>query len=194
MSANVTARQKYLLNKMNSIASDAQLGTLIETLDTAQAVTSAEVTGALITGYVAGTEGSVTAVSASDTVLQALQKLDGNKPSNVSTSVALTVDHSVGSKTVRIEKIGNHCTIHSPACAISDGLGTVAAYTAVAAAYRPVAAVTFSIMVIDNGTTRKAGQVVMSSAGVMTVSVLGAAFTNAAAAGWDAFSITYSLA
>jgi len=35
MSANVSARAKYLLNKMNSVAADAQLGTMLEAIDTA---------------------------------------------------------------------------------------------------------------------------------------------------------------
>lgn len=35
MSTNVSARQKYLLNKMNSIANDAQLGSLVEAIDLA---------------------------------------------------------------------------------------------------------------------------------------------------------------
>ncbi len=34
MSANVDARAKYLLNKMNAVANDVQLGTMLEAIDT----------------------------------------------------------------------------------------------------------------------------------------------------------------
>lgn len=107
---------------------------------------------------------------------------------------SLTFDHSVGAKTVTVRKVGKLVSLSIPAGAISDGLGTVCASTAIGATYRPAAAVTFAVLVIDNGTTRKIGQLVLSSAGVLTFSVLGAGFTNAAAAGWDACSVSYAVA
>lgn len=109
-------------------------------------------------------------------------------------SPSLTFDHSVGAKTVEVRKTGKIVTLNIPAGAISDGLGTVCASSALAATYRPAAAITFPALVIDNGTTRKIGQVVVGSSGVLTFSVLGAGFTNAQAAGWDAVSVTYALA
>lgn len=106
---------------------------------------------------------------------------------------SLTFDHSVGAKTVKVKKVGNLVSVTVPAGAMADGLGTVCASTALATTFRPAFATTFSIVVIDNGTTRKAGQVVIGTNGILTLSVLGTGFTNAAAAGWDAFAITYSL-
>jgi hypothetical protein len=47
--------------------------------------------------------------------------------------------------------------------------------------------------VIDNGTTRKAGQFVVGTDGIITFSVLGTGFTNSAAGGWDAVGVSYSL-
>jgi len=111
----------------------------------------------------------------------------------VEATSSLTFDHSVGAKTVTVRKIGKIVHLNIPAAAITDGLGTVCASTALPTAYRPAAAITFPVLVIDNGTTRKAGQVVLGTNGVLTFSVLGAGFTNAAAAGWDACSVSYGL-
>lgn len=108
-------------------------------------------------------------------------------------SPALTFDHSVGAKTVKVRKIGNVVSLTIPAAAIANGSGTACASTALASTYRPSQAITFSALVIDNGTTRKAGQVVLGTDGILTFSVLGTGFTNAQAAGWDAVSFSYSL-
>lgn len=107
---------------------------------------------------------------------------------------SLNFDHGVGAKIIAIRQMGKLINLAIPAAAIADGLGQVCASGPLAAAYRPAAAITFPVLVIDNGTTRKIGQVVLGTNGVLTFSVLGAAFTNAAAAGWDACSLTYSLA
>lgn len=136
-----------------------------------------------LTGFSA-TSGSL---SASDTILQAFNKLNGNA------SPSLTFDHSVGAKTVKVITTGNLVSLTVPAGAFADGLGTAVASTALAAGFRPAYAVTASIVVINNGTTRAAGQVVVGTDGILTLSVLGTGFTNAAAGGWDAFSISYSL-
>lgn len=143
----------------------------------------------VLTGYVSGAG----TISASDSVLSAIQKLNGNVGVYSESSPSLTFDHSVGAKTAKVKQVGNLVSVTVPAGAISDGAGTVCASTALAAGYRPAYAVTFSILVIDNGTTRKAGQVVIGTDGVLTLSVLGTGFTNAAAAGWDAFAISYAL-
>ena len=106
----------------------------------------------------------------------------------------LSFDHSVGAKTVTVRKVGKQTFLEIPSAAIADGLGTVAASgaTDIPAAYRPATTLTASVLVIDNGTTRKAGQVVISSTGQLTFSVLGTGFTNAAAAGWDRCSVSFA--
>lgn len=110
-----------------------------------------------------------------------------------SASPSLTFDHSVGAKTVKVLKVGNLVSLTIPAGAFANGAGTVVASTALASTYRPAAAVTFPAVVINNGTTRAIGQVVIGTDGVITFSVLGAGFTNAQAGGWDAVSVSYSL-
>lgn len=116
-------------------------------------------------------------------------------PQQALSAPSLTFDHSVGAKSITVRKTGKVVTLHIPAGAISDGLGTVCATTTgLAAALRPAAAVTFAVLVIDNGVTRKAGQLVVGADGVLTFSVLGTGFTNAAAAGWDAASVSYAIA
>jgi hypothetical protein len=111
-------------------------------------------------------------------------------------SFSATFDHSVGVKTVVVRKFGKKVTLEIPLGAITDGVGTVCASgaTDVPAAYRPAADITFPALVIDNGSTRKAGQVKITAAGKIEFSVLGAGFTNAAAAGWDRTAVTFSLA
>lgn len=155
------------------------------------AAVSAKLTPAMfLTGYVSGAG----TVAASDTVLEAIQKLNGNIGVYSESAPSLTFDHSVGAKTITVRVVGKLVSLSIPAGAISDGLGTVCATTAgLAAGLRPSAAVTFSALVIDNGTTRKAGQLVVGSNGVLTFSVLGTGFTNAAAAGWDAVSVSYAI-
>jgi hypothetical protein len=116
------------------------------------------------------------------------------KPVYTEDSFSATFDHSVGALTVVVRKIGKHTTLEIPAAAIANGAGSVAASgaTDIPAAYRPATTLTAPALVIDNGTTRKAGQVVISSAGQITFSVLGAGFTNAQAAGWDRICVTFS--
>lgn len=152
------------------------------------------VTGKALTGYVAGTQGSVTVVLTTDSILQGMQKLDGNKPSYTEDSFVATFDHSVGAKTVVVRKIGKHTTLEIPLATVADGAGTAVASgaTDIPAAYRPATTLTFAVLVVDNGTTRKAGQVVIASTGVITFSVLGTGFTNAAAAGWDRCAVSFS--
>lgn len=141
-------------------------------------------TSTLLTGFSA----AAGALASTDTILGAFNKIVLS-----TTSPSLTFDHSVGAKTVVVKQVGKQVLLHVPAGAISDGLGTVCASTALASGFRPTAAVTFPALVIDNGTTRKIGQLVVGSDGVLTFSVLGAGFTNAAAAGWDATAVSYSI-
>lgn len=142
-------------------------------------------TSALLTGYVFAPG----AVAASDTVLQAFDKIGP-----VESAPSLTFDHSVGAKTITVRQIGKFVNVRVPSGAIADGAGTVCATTAgLASGFRPSAAVTFAALVIDNGTTRKAGQLVVGSDGVLTFSVLGTGFTNAAAAGWDSIAVSYPI-
>lgn len=116
-------------------------------------------------------------------------------PSNYAeSSPSLTFDHSVGALVVVTRMVGKMVQLEIPAAAIANGAGTVAASTALAAGLRPALAVTFAVVVIDNGTTRKAGQLVVGADGVLTFSVLGAGFTNAAAAGWDRCAVSYTVA
>lgn len=165
-----------------------------EVADAIDNATNTVASATLLTGYVAGTQGSVSALSASDSVLQAIQKLDGNKPSYIEDSFVATFDHAVGAKTVVVRKIGKKTLLEIPSAAIADGLGTVAASgaTDIPAAYRPATTLTCAVVVIDNGTTRKIGQAVIASTGSITFSVLGAGFTNAAAAGWDRCAVSFS--
>jgi len=86
----------------------------------------------------------------------------------VEATSSLTFDHSVGAKTVSVCKVGKIVTLNIPAAAIANGAGTVCASTALPTAYRPSAALTFGVVVIDNGTTRKAGQVIVGSDGTLT--------------------------
>lgn len=126
-------------------------------------------------------------------VTSAVQTQIDSKPTISASTPSITFDHSVGAKTVVAKAQGKVVTVHFPAAAITDGAGTVCAGSALAAGLRPTSAVTFPVMVIDNGTTRKIGQLVIGSDGVPTFSVLGAGFTNAAAAGWDAVAVTYTI-
>lgn len=107
---------------------------------------------------------------------------------------SLTFDHSVGALACVVRQVGKQVFLTVPAGAFADGLGTVVASTALATGLRPAAAITAPILVIDAGTTRKIGQVVIATSGVLTISVLGAAFTNAQAGGWDRFCVSYPLA
>lgn len=142
-------------------------------------------TSTLLTGYVFAPG----AVASTDTILQAFDKLGP-----VEAAPSLTFDHSVGAKTITVRQVGKLVNVRIPSGAISDGLGTVCATTAgLASGFRPAAAVTFAALVIDNGTTRKAGQLVVGSDGVLTFSVLGTGFTNAAAAGWDSIAVSYPI-
>lgn len=134
--------------------------------------------GQVLTGLVAAA-GDVTAA---DTILTAFNKLAGNFAVS---APSLTFDHSVGALV---------CSTRLAGHLIADGAGTVCASTALAAGLRPPAAVTFPVVVIDAGATRTIGQVVIGADGIVTFSVLGAGFTNALAAGWDACSVTYALA
>lgn len=53
MSTNVSARAEFLLNRMNSIASDSQLGSLLVAIDDAQAIAADEVvTASILNGAV----------------------------------------------------------------------------------------------------------------------------------------------
>lgn len=148
----------------------------------------------LLTGYTAGTQGSVSALLITDSVLQGLQKLDGNKPSYIEDTFTATFDHSVGAKTVVVRKIGKTTTLEIPSAAITDGAGTVCASgaTDIPAAYRPATTSTHPVVVIDNGVTRVIGQAVVSAAGAITFSVLGAGFTNAQNAGWDRCVVSFA--
>lgn len=148
----------------------------------------------VLTAFVASTN---TPVADTDTLLEGLEKLQGQitAAAYAEASPSLTFDHSVGAKTIVTRKVGKVVVATIPAGAIADGAGTVCATTAgLAVGLRPAAAITFSALVIDNGTTRKAGQVVIGSDGVITFSVLGAGFTNAQAAGWDSVSVSYAVA
>lgn len=140
-------------------------------------------TSTLLTGYVFAPG----AVAAGDTILGAFAKIGP-----VESAPSLTFDHSVGAKTITVRQVGKLVNVRVPLGAISDGAGTVCATTTgLASGFRPAAAVTFAALVIDNGTTRKAGQLVVGSDGVLTFSVLGTGFTNAAAAGWDSIAVSY---
>lgn len=143
----------------------------------------------VLTGYVSGAG----TVSASDSILSAIQKLNGNIGVYTEAAPSLTFDHSVGAKTVAVRQVGKLVSLSIPSAAVADGAGTVVASTALAAGLRPAAAVTFPAVVIDNGVTRVMGQVVVGADGVLTFSVLGAGFTNAQAAGWDAVAVQYAV-
>lgn len=151
---------------------------------------SAGVTSSLLTGYVSGAG----TVAASDTILQAFNKLNGNIGVYTEAAPSLTFDHAVGAKTITVRAVGKLVSISIPSAVIADGAAAVcASTTGLAAGYRPAAAVTFGVVVVNNGSTRTAGQLVVGSDGILTFSVLGAGFTNAAAAGWDALSVSYAI-
>jgi hypothetical protein len=138
-----------------------------------------------LTGYVFAPG----AVAATDTILQAF-----NKIGPVESAPSLTFDHSVGAKTITVRQIGKFVNVQIPSGAIADGAGTVCATTTgLASGFRPSAAITFAALVIDAGTTRLPGQLVVGSDGVLTFSVLGAGFTNALAAGWDSIAVSYPI-
>jgi hypothetical protein len=203
MSQNtLTAAQQKVLNDLKDVEPGLKKGQLrkkdggdILLGDLVQAALQGNpvVINSVLTAYAANAQGTVVPVAAADSILLGLEKLDGNKPDYTEATFSATFDHSVGAKTVVVRKIGKHTALEIPAGALADGLGTVVASgaTDIPAAYRPATTLTASVVVIDNGATRKAGQVVISSAGQITFSVLGTGFTNAQAAGWDRCCVTF---
>lgn len=146
---------------------------------------------ALLTGYVAGSGGAVSALSASDSILGGLQKLDGNKPNYVEATFSATFTNSIGALTVVVRKIGKEVVLEIPVgSATLAGAVIASGATDVPAAYRPAVTITIPVVITNNG-VRAMGQAVISSAGQITISVLGANF-SAGTGGFDRCSLVYS--
>lgn len=168
-----------------------QLGTKLATAS----FTDTAVTGKLITGFTAGSG----TVAATDTILQAINKIDGNvseKPSYQESSFNANFDHSIGLIACVVRKVAKQITVEITTASTADGDATViASGVALDAAYRPVADLSFPVVVTDNG-VKVFGKLVVASAGTLTfsASAAGAGFTDAAVAGWDRVAVTYTLA
>jgi hypothetical protein len=142
-------------------------------------------------GYVAGTQGSVSAVAATDSIIQGLQKLDGNKPNYVEATFSATFSNSIGALTVVVRKMGKMVMLEIPVGSATLAAATIASgATDVPAAYRPAVATTIPIVITNNG-VRAMGQAVISAAGQITISVLGANF-SIGTGGFDRCSLSYS--
>jgi len=180
--AGTVAGTDTILQAVNKLAGNTQNLTVINNV---------------LTGYSAGTQGSVTALAATDSILQGIQKLDGNKPSYTETTFAATFGEGVGEKTVVVRKLGKQVTLEIPTGSTADGGGVVLASgaTDITAGLRPAADLSFPCVVTDNGVV-VAGTLTVTAAGQLSfgVGAASAAFTDDAAAGFKRISVTYSVA
>lgn len=154
------------------------------------------VTGKALTGL---TPGAGT-VSATDTILQAFNKLTGNVGTATAYTEATfvaTFTQGVGAKTVVVRKWGKMVTVEIPTGSTADGGGGSIASGAgdMTAAYRPAADLSFPVVVSDNA-AKVFGRLVISSAGTLTftASAAGGNFTDDAAAGFDRCAVSYTTA
>lgn len=183
MALSLKARQRF-------IAAMARRAEAVEILNAIDQGSNAQLE--LLAGYVAGTGGSVSAVAATDTIIGGIQKLDGNKPNYVEATFSATMSGGIGAKTVVVRKLGKMISLEIPAGSASAINATIASgATDVPVAYRPAVDTTVAIVVTNNG-TRVIGQAVISAAGQITISVLGAAFNATGTSGYDRCALIYS--
>lgn len=162
------------------------------------ATSTASLLSTPLTGYSAGTSGAVDALLVTDSILEGIQKLDGNKADYIEDTFTATFDGdtAVGAKTVVVRKIGKNVTLEIPSGTTVDPGAQVLASgaTDITAAYRPAADLSFIVVVTDN-TSVVLGSLTVSAAGQLTfgVGAAGGVFTDAAAAGFDRISVTYTL-
>ncbi len=173
--------------------------------------TDAAVSGKLLTGYVSGAG----VVAATDTLLQAINKLNGNGVATAAVAAAAAADattalsvtssanggdqavsfsQGVGAKTLRLQKINRMVCLFIPAGSTADGGGTnILSDTPFAATYRPAVAQKFIVQVTDSGAGNIASSVSVGSDGILTFNSSAAAdgFADDAAAGWGATSVCY---
>lgn len=116
------------------------------------------------------------------------------KPDYAATTLSVTFDQGVGAKTILVKKIGKFVSLEIPSGSTADGGGVAISGTAIAAAYRPAATISWPAIVTNNAALVQ-GKVTLSSAGVLifTSSAAGASFTDNAAAGFDRLSLSYQV-
>ncbi len=165
----------------------------------ANGVTNAAVLAKVLTGYVSGAG----TVAATDTLLQAFNKLNGNvelkkDAADFASAVGLsiTLDQGVGAVAFKAHKTNNIATLCNAAITTADGgdAALLAAAAQVPAAYRPLANVKFPVIVTDAG-AKTFGSLLVGADGSLTIysSLATDAFTDDAAAGMDATCVTYNV-
>ncbi len=105
---------------------------------------------------------------------------------------SVTFDNAVGAKTLVIRKCNQVVSVYIPAGTTADaGAGKIAC-GAIAATFRPTANQTFPCVVTNNA-AQVAGTVTVKSTGVIEFAgtAAGGNFTDDAAGGWPAFTVTY---
>lgn len=121
----------------------------------------------------------------------------GSVPMQGVDNFSATFTQSVGALTIGAKVTGKLVTLQIPAGSTADGgAGSIASGAGeIPAHLRPTADLSLPVVVTDNA-AKVVGKLVISSAGTLTftASAAGANFTNAAAAGFDALTVTYSLA
>ncbi len=108
-------------------------------------------------------------------------------------SPSATFNAAVGAKTLVVRKLNQVVSVYIPAGTTADGGGIViASDAALAATFRPTADQTLPCIVTDNAVV-VLGTVVVKTTGVIEfgVGAAHAAFTDDAAAGWPAQTITF---
>jgi hypothetical protein len=196
--AGVVAAGDTILQALNKIDGNEIAGHALATAALPSAsFTDAAVTGKLITGFVSGAG----VVAAADTILQAINKLDGNvagKADYSEPAVSLTLDHGIGATACVCRKVGKVVTLEIPALSDDDGLGTVISSGVgdIDAALRPAADIWFPVRVNDNAGSIQMGMIKIDNAGTLTIGATPAnvGFTNAAACGVFRIAISWTVA
>ncbi len=104
-----------------------------------------------------------------------------------------TFDNAVGAKTLTVRKSNQVVSVSIPTGSTADGGGVViASDAALAATFRPAADQVFPCIVTDNSVL-VLGKVTIKTTGVIefAVGAAGAGFTDDAAAGWPALTVSY---
>lgn len=121
----------------------------------------------------------------------------GSIPMQGDQDFSATFNNAVGAKTIKAKRSGKLVTLQIPAGSTADGGGGSIASAAgdIPAHLRPSEDLSFS-PVVTNNAAKVTGKLVISSAGTLTFtsSAAGGNFTDNAAAGWDALTVSYIVA
>jgi hypothetical protein len=198
--SNVSAKTSgnILVGNGTTVASVAVSGEATLASSGAVTLSNAAVIAKVLTAYAAASG----VVSATDSILAAIQKIDGNEIAfealfSQNLAVSIAFDHSIGATTCKAFKNKNVASLFIPTLTTADGLGTgiLAAAGQIPAAFRPIADVRFPCVVTDNA-AKVFGSVIIGANGSISFykDAATTGFTNAAAAGVDGTCFTYNLA